>query len=182
MATTLAPRILSKARVHEFDSGLSYLTDMSYPGNESIGKETRMPNGYANPSIVRRISIEQRIPLDQASELFQETLNFLDLCNDASEPLAPSRAIDAAWHTFILHTADYASYCQDRFGRFLHHVPTDEIMEDAYILARKHATQRFGALDPGVWPATSPVAERTLVAASDCTGPRSTAASDCTGP
>ena len=129
-----------------------------------------MANHYTNPSIVRRISKEQNIALGEAAELFQETLKFLDLCNEADESLAPSRAIDSAWHLFILHTADYASYCQERFGRFLHHVPTYEIMDDAYILARQHANQRFGTLDASLWPAVSTVSGPKPQAASDCTG------------
>lgn len=35
----------------------------------------------------------------------------------------PSRAADEAWHGLILCTARYASFCQDAYGRFLHHYP-----------------------------------------------------------
>jgi hypothetical protein len=35
----------------------------------------------------------------------------------------PSRAVDEAWHGLILCTARYAAFCQDAYGRFLHHHP-----------------------------------------------------------
>ncbi|MFJ8361461.1 glycine-rich domain-containing protein [Streptomyces sp. NPDC093984] len=40
--------------------------------------------------------------------------------------LAPSKLVDIGWHTFILHTTDYADFCQRVVGHFVHHVPTDE--------------------------------------------------------
>lgn len=40
--------------------------------------------------------------------------------------LAPSELVDYGWHAFILHTADYAEFCQRVVGRFVHHVPTVE--------------------------------------------------------
>lgn len=35
----------------------------------------------------------------------------------------PSHAVDEAWHGFILCTAAYARFCDDAYGRFLHHHP-----------------------------------------------------------
>lgn len=35
----------------------------------------------------------------------------------------PSRAVDEAWHGFILCTARYAAFCDEAYGRFLHHHP-----------------------------------------------------------
>jgi hypothetical protein len=35
----------------------------------------------------------------------------------------PSRAVDEAWHGFILCTARYAKFCDDAYGEFLHHHP-----------------------------------------------------------
>jgi hypothetical protein len=35
----------------------------------------------------------------------------------------PSRAVDEAWHGFILCTARYAAFCDAAYGRFLHHHP-----------------------------------------------------------
>jgi hypothetical protein len=35
----------------------------------------------------------------------------------------PSRAVDEAWHGLILCTAAYARFCDQAYGRFLHHHP-----------------------------------------------------------
>jgi hypothetical protein len=35
----------------------------------------------------------------------------------------PSHAVDEAWHGFILCTARYAAFCDQAYGRFLHHHP-----------------------------------------------------------
>ena len=43
----------------------------------------------------------------------------------------PSRAVDEAWHGFILCTARYAAFCHDAYGRFLHHHPEGGAPEEA---------------------------------------------------
>src|SRR3954454_11358703 len=35
----------------------------------------------------------------------------------------PSRAVDEAWHGFILCTQPYAAFCATAYGQFLHHHP-----------------------------------------------------------
>jgi hypothetical protein len=37
----------------------------------------------------------------------------------------PSKAVDAFWHEFILHTRAYAQWCELTLGRFLHHTPAE---------------------------------------------------------
>jgi hypothetical protein len=39
--------------------------------------------------------------------------------------LSPSPQVDLGWDTFILYTADYASFCDRVAGRFVHHAPND---------------------------------------------------------
>jgi len=39
----------------------------------------------------------------------------------------PSQAVDLAWHEFILFTKKYNEFCELSFGRFLHHVPAEEM-------------------------------------------------------
>ncbi|GAC1603522.1 MAG: hypothetical protein NVS3B2_08060 [Ramlibacter sp.] len=43
----------------------------------------------------------------------------------------PSRAVDAMWHEFILHTQAYQRWCELSLGRFLHHVPAEALGPDA---------------------------------------------------
>jgi hypothetical protein len=42
------------------------------------------------------------------------------------QSLSPSELVDYGWHAFILHTVDYAEFCQRVVGHFEHHVPTGE--------------------------------------------------------
>lgn len=37
----------------------------------------------------------------------------------------PSKAVDDAWHAFILSTRAYREFCERAFGRFLHHTPAE---------------------------------------------------------
>jgi hypothetical protein len=33
------------------------------------------------------------------------------------------QAMDEMWHAFVLHTKDYAEFCDRYLGRFVHHLP-----------------------------------------------------------
>ena len=39
----------------------------------------------------------------------------------------PSRAVDALWHEFILHTQAYQAWCDRALGFFLHHTPAEAL-------------------------------------------------------
>jgi hypothetical protein len=49
----------------------------------------------------------------------------------------PSQAVDDLWHEFILYTKAYDTFCQNAFGRFLHHTP-------AAVLAPQHKKTNEG--------------------------------------
>ena len=36
-----------------------------------------------------------------------------------------SLRVDEAWHQFILYTAEYLTFCQRYFGRYVHHRPSN---------------------------------------------------------
>lgn len=42
----------------------------------------------------------------------------------------PSTLADEMWHEFLLHTRDYAAFCDTAFGRFVHHVPESAMTPD----------------------------------------------------
>lgn len=76
--------------------------------------------------LVRRVEKDHHIDRDLASRIVDQALAFLGTCAvHAGKPLAPSGLVDHGWHAFILHTRDYAEFCDRVAGRFLHHVPTD---------------------------------------------------------
>lgn len=74
------------------------------------------------------------------------------------QSLAPSKLVDIGWHAFILHTVDYARFCEQVVGRFVHHVPTDEDDEkpDGTQAARERTlatiTAAGYAVDEELWP------------------------------
>ena len=41
----------------------------------------------------------------------------------------PSKAVDDAWHEFIVMTREYADFCTKAFGRYLHHTPAAQMPE-----------------------------------------------------
>ncbi|MDO9352981.1 MAG: hypothetical protein Q7T55_04770 [Solirubrobacteraceae bacterium] len=56
----------------------------------------------------------------------------------------PSRAVDEIWHGFILCTARYERFCEQAYGRFLHHHP-----EGDHVEGERAKPKRRGAIDPG---------------------------------
>jgi hypothetical protein len=41
----------------------------------------------------------------------------------------PSRAVDEAWHELILDTRRYQTFCNNAFGQFLHHKPSEPMRD-----------------------------------------------------
>ncbi|MEW8403635.1 MAG: hypothetical protein AB2688_02795 [Candidatus Thiodiazotropha taylori] len=80
---------------------------------------------YQFPALVERFQKELGMSVEEADQLFLDMLMFLYLCGAKVErvPLEPTAAIDKAWHAFILFTKEYAEFCQQQFGRFIHHSP-----------------------------------------------------------
>jgi hypothetical protein len=87
---------------------------------------------YRHPGVVARYIKDFGDDQTAAEELFLELLRWLYYCARATEPGKRAGAIsmypeilriDDMWHVFILHTRDYADFCDRYFGRFIHHEP-----------------------------------------------------------
>ncbi|MFJ8813781.1 glycine-rich domain-containing protein [Amycolatopsis thermoflava] len=77
--------------------------------------------------LVNRIAGEHDLERGLAERIMDQALAFLAACaRNTGSPLAPSELVDIGWHTFVLHTRDYAAFCERIAGRFLHHVPTED--------------------------------------------------------
>lgn len=64
----------------------------------------------------------------------------------------PSKAVDAAWHEFIVLTKEYASFCEKAFGRYLHHTPKAMMATPSNeALANTLHQLRGQALSPAGW-------------------------------
>lgn len=108
---------------------------------------------HRRDQIVRRIARDHHVRRATAERWFQELDKFLNICAFAEEPVSPPPRVDKAWHTFILFTRDYASYCASRHGIFIHHDPYEKGDRQAYERAYREALVRHGDLPRGIWPA-----------------------------
>lgn len=63
----------------------------------------------------------------QLDSVFQALRDYFYCCNRAKRRMVsmPSQVVDDAWHEFILFTRSYGQFCQQAFGRFLHHTPAE---------------------------------------------------------
>lgn len=87
---------------------------------------------YRNAAVVKRYAKDHQASLEEAEEVFRETLKWLYLCAHgmangfACAMTEEIGKLDEMWHTFLLFTRDYADFCERYFGIFLHHVPLDD--------------------------------------------------------
>ena len=76
-----------------------------------------------NPILVSKITAACGIEHDAVPAALTEVIRFLDLIVLSGDTLSPSISVDLAWHEFILCTRAYAAFCQQHFGRMMHHDP-----------------------------------------------------------
>lgn len=101
-----------------------------------------------------RVLKDGAVSVEEVDDAIAEFRRFLALiCLGNSGLAMMSGAVDEIWHAFILHTRDYAEFCQQVRGRFIHHQPASEgspvpdSSKNAFIDAYR-AT--FGAI-PMIW-------------------------------
>lgn len=88
--------------------------------------------GYRNDLVIHGFTKRFVIATDEAEKVFVEMLRWLWYIA-STEPTAenpeahaidgPLLIIDEMWHQFILVTQDYTQFCDDMFGRYIHHLP-----------------------------------------------------------
>ncbi|MFY0675119.1 MAG: hypothetical protein JXQ87_17120 [Bacteroidia bacterium] len=76
-----------------------------------------------NPVLISKIVKSCGINEQNVTNLFEETLKFLWLVGKLNQKLTPSLVVDNAWHEFILFTRLYHKFCDEHFGRYVHHSP-----------------------------------------------------------
>lgn len=86
---------------------------------------------YQNLELVERFKSKLGLDDDMARQVFVDLKQFLYICGTRPGIASPTDKIDAAWHEFVLYTMDYASFCDEMFGRFIHHVPP-KYLEDNF--------------------------------------------------
>ncbi|WP_326738290.1 glycine-rich domain-containing protein [Streptomyces sp. NBC_01022] len=96
----------------------------------SVG--TTDPATLVDPIIMERLAARiakehSDTDLPTARRIIGQTAAFL--AAGAALPrvaLSPSKPVDIGWHTWILHTVEYAAFCDHVAGRFIHHAPIPE--------------------------------------------------------
>jgi len=87
--------------------------------------------GYRFPPVLVRKYGEAHPALDalQVRRVFEGLRQYFLACLAAQRTSIapsvgmPSRAVDDAWHDFLLMTRDYQAFCRQAFGKYLHHTP-----------------------------------------------------------
>lgn len=68
-------------------------------------------------------------------------------------PIAmPSQVVDDLWHEFILYTKNYQTFCQQAFGRYLHHTPAAVLGPNQSNNDGLRRTWRFACLEENINP------------------------------
>lgn len=118
---------------------------------------------YQHRELVARLRKKLKLDTAQATVLFTDVKMYLYLCATTRKALAPTPSIDAGWHEFLMYTRDYARFCADTLGAFVHHTPTPTFRphlvsdpQDTIDLAQ----QVFGALSSN-WTLGQRIAAKT---------------------
>lgn len=116
--------------------------------------------------VVDKYAKDHKVSSDTAHEILLELKRLLTLCVLHPENgYATGGSVDEMWHTFILFTKDYARFCQDTAGTFVHHSPelvsdeleaqkisAEKIVDKAKLLEADYR-KYFGFAPPGhIWP------------------------------
>lgn len=116
--------------------------------------------------VTARYVKDNNVSLESAEETLLELKRWFTLCAlHPEKTYATGGQVDDMWHTFILFTKDYARFCQDIAGAFIHHSPetgggdveqqiasAEKMREKVRLLEADYLTY-FGALPPShIWP------------------------------
>lgn len=87
---------------------------------------------YRNDRVIESFTRKFDVSAEEADKIFVEVLRWLWYIASTRPTVFNPEAhgmdeqifiIDEMWHTFILVTHDYAEFCSQMFGRFIHHDP-----------------------------------------------------------
>ncbi|MFO1059035.1 MAG: hypothetical protein U1E53_18965 [Dongiaceae bacterium] len=108
---------------------------------------------------VARLARENRWTRSHAARVVEEYRRFMFLAVAAGHPVAPSDAVDQAWHLHLLQTRSYWDrFCPLVLGRRIHHEPSRGGRQEAARIrdwyARTLASYRrlLGEPPPDIWP------------------------------
>ncbi|MFJ9900212.1 hypothetical protein ACIQPR_43475 [Streptomyces sp. NPDC091280] len=104
-----------------------------------------------------------------AEQVMSEALAFLDVMGRTGEGMSPSQAVDPGWHTFMLHSEEYAEFCQTRYGRFIHHAPKSRYRDKATMVDVVSKIRAHGfVVDDSLWGTKADCNEPTCCGDGPC--------------
>lgn len=112
---------------------------------------------------------EYGLELSVAKQVMDQGLAFLDVMGSTGLGLSPSKQVDPAWHTFMLHSEEYTSWCMERYGRYIHHAPKSRYRDKATMVDVVTRIREAGyAVDEGLWGTKAECNEPTCCGDGPC--------------
>lgn len=115
--------------------------------------ETLDPNQFASEILQSRPLLRQKLARAlfclpaECEQALCEAIKFLMLAAENRDgPLTPSVRVDLAWHELLLFTRTYQEFCEEHFGKMIHHEPSDnhEVNSQQYSNTLARYRDRFG--------------------------------------
>jgi hypothetical protein len=110
--------------------------------------------GYPFAQVREKLLAGGKLSQEVVEEAIDEFRKYLMLITLGHRSVAmTSREVDEVWHTFILFTRDYTSFCNDVFGNYLHHqpsLPSDPLGLESRQSFVEAYRKEFGSLHP-IW-------------------------------
>jgi hypothetical protein len=136
---------------------------------EQIRQIIKAAESHPMDRVVARYIRNECVDPDLAVIHARELKRFLALCAIYRGPIGMRGPVDELWHTFLMFTEDYQSFCDRIAGTFIHHVPHDDetTQED-----RRTGALRFNSAylacfgcepDASIWPKLSEGREGTCM-------------------
>ncbi len=123
---------------------------------ETRAKQREFIEGYEfPPGLLGKFSMRwPMLSTQQQTLVFDALRSYFLMCHDACGKMVamPSRVVDAAWHEFILFTRDYTTSCDNAFGFYLHHTPTEAMKQKAAIPESIELAWRLACRQEGIDP------------------------------
>ncbi|WLQ12414.1 hypothetical protein O5O45_22050 [Hahella aquimaris] len=140
---------------------LAVLAGLSYYGYQQYRKAVRkrrarfIENYRFLPTINRRIVKKYpHLTSAQVERVLTGLREYFHISRMADGRMVsmPSQVVDVAWHEFILFTRRYEKFCDEAFGRFLHHTPAEAMGKPANIQDGVKLAWRLSCLRENIDP------------------------------
>ena len=128
--------------------------------------------------VVTRYAKDHDLPLSVAQDHERELKRYLALFAINPDTKYGMRGqIDELWHTFLMFTKEYAQFCNQVAGRFIHHVPATTLPKQGTAKEYERFLTDYEAVyaepsPPELWPRITRPSdeEESLTPANSCDG------------